>query len=182
MSRTGSFKATGDLLRGRIQAAGEARGFAATRLLTHWAEIVGEDTARLARPKDIRFARPRAGATKADAARGAGGRAKAVPEGATLVLEVMGPAALRLEMEKERIRERVNAVYGYAAIAAIKLVQVGPLGFTKPSAAFAADPAPAGPSPEVLARVAPLTEGIGDTELRLALAALAANVLGKSRT
>ena len=171
MSRTGSFRTTADLLRARIREAGEARGFAATRVLTHWAEIVGEDTARLARPKDIRFGKPRGGTAR--------GRAKPVPEGATLILEVAGPAALRLEMEKERIRERVNAAYGYAAIATIKLVQMGPLGF---SASAATLKAPAcSPGPEVQARAAPLADGIGDTELRLALAALAANVLAKSR-
>lgn len=170
MSRTGSFRTTADLLRARIRAAGEARGFAATRLLTHWEEIVGEDLARLARPKDIRYGRGRR--PKADAA-------GAVPQGATLVLEVAGPAALRLEMERERIRERVNAVYGYAAIAAIRIVQMGPLGFSKPSAAFAAPP-PAS-DPDLAAQAAPLAAGVGDTELRLALAALAANVLAKSR-
>jgi hypothetical protein len=170
MSRTGSFKTTADLLRARIRAAGEARGFAATRLLTHWEEIVGEDLARLARPKDIRYGRGRSrkGADGAD------------PQGATLVLEVAGPAALRLEMERERIRERVNAVYGYAAIAAIRIVQMGPLGFSKPSDAFAAPP-PAAPDPDLASRAAPLAAEVGDTELRLALAALAANVLAKSR-
>lgn len=172
MSRTGSFRTTADLLRARIREAGEARGFAATRILTHWAEIVGEDTARLARPKDIRFGKPRGGPTR-------GARIKPVPEGATLILEVAGPAALRLEMEKERIRERVNAAYGYAAVATIKLVQMGPLGFSKPSAALAVPAQP--PGPDLQARAAPLAEGIGDTELRLALAALAANVLAKSR-
>jgi hypothetical protein len=168
MSRTGSFKTTADLLRARIRAAGEARGFAATRLLTHWDEIVGEDLARLARPKDIRYGRgrPRKGAGAAD------------PQGATLVLEVAGPAALRLEMERERIRERVNAVYGYAAIAAIRIVQMGPLGFSAPSAALAPK---AAPDPDLASRAAPLTAEVGDTELRLALAALAANVLAKSR-
>ena len=175
MSRTGSFRTTADLLRARIREAGEARGFAATRVLTHWAEIVGEDTARLARPKDIRFGKPRGGPGRGPR----GAKVKPVPEGATLILEVAGPAALRLEMEKERIRERVNAAYGYAAIATIKLVQMGPLGF---SASAATLKAPAcSPGPEVQARAAPLADGIGDTELRLALAALAANVLAKSR-
>lgn len=162
MARNGSFKAASDLLRDRIRAAGEARGFAATRLLTHWAEIVGADTARLARPRDIRYGRGKT----------------AESQGATLVLEVAGPAALRLEMDKERIRERVNAAYGYRAIAAIRIVQMGPKGFADAPAAF--DPAPV-PDQAAQARAAPLAEGIGNTELRLALAALAANVLSRSR-
>ena len=40
---------------------------------------------------------------------------------------------------------------------------------------------PRQPDPQVLQAVQPLTEGVGNTELRLALAALAANVLSKSR-
>lgn len=167
----GSFRTAADLLRARIREAGEARGFGATRLLTHWAEIAGEDLARLSRPKDIRYGRGRG---RGKGAAGDGG------EAATLVLEVLGPAALRVEMEKERLRERVNAVYGYGAIKAIRIVQAGPQGFSEPGAAFAPAP-PARPDPEAEARMKPLADGVGDTELRLALAALAANLLAKPR-
>jgi hypothetical protein len=141
---------------------GEGRGFAATRLLTHWPEIVGQDVAAIARPLEIRHPRPRPGHP---------------PEGATLTVLALGAAALRLEMDKERIRERVNACYGYNAVAKLRIKQTGP-------ESFAADTAPrpeAKPS-DLEAKVAPLTADVADTELRLALAALAANVLSKSRT
>ena len=44
------FEPAAGLLREPIRLAGETRGFAITRLLTQWAEIVGEDVARMARP------------------------------------------------------------------------------------------------------------------------------------
>jgi len=162
MDRHGQFKPAADLLRSKIREIGEARGFSATRLLTHWTEIVGASVAAIARPLEVRH--PRAG--------------KTAPEGATLTILARGAAALRLEMEKERIRERVNSCYGYNAIAKIKIKQAGPESF----ADAAADPAPAStPRPDPFEKVAPLTEGVSNTELRLALAALAANVLSKSR-
>jgi hypothetical protein len=160
MTRHGQFKPASDLLRAKIREIGEARGFSTTRLLTHWPEIVGASVAAVARPLEVRH--PRSG--------------KATLEGATLTVLALGAAALRLEMEKERIRERVNACYGYNAIAKIKIKQAGPEVFIQGAAA----PAPA-PVPDPSDKVAPLTEGVSNTELRLALAALAANVLSKPR-
>lgn len=165
MDRNGYFKPASDLLRSKIRELGEARGFSTTRLLTHWPEIVGQSVAAIARPLEIRHPRPRAGQP---------------PEGATLTVIALGAAALRIEMEKERIRERVNACYGYNAIAKIRIRQAGPESFAAEVAALERLP-PREPDPQVLQAVQPLTEGVGNTELRLALAALAANVLSKSR-
>ncbi len=44
--RMRGFERTSGLLQDRIRKAGETRGFAVARLLTHWAEIVGEEIAR----------------------------------------------------------------------------------------------------------------------------------------
>ena len=163
MDRHGQFKPAADLLRQKIREIGEARGFSATRLLTHWTEIVGESVAAIARPLEVRH--PRGG--------------KGAPEGATLTVLALGAAALRLEMEKERIRERVNACYGYNAIARIRIKQAGPESFAEEGAAPA--PPPAEPEPVVPDEAETLTTGVSNTELRLALAALAAKVLSKSR-
>ena len=164
MHRHGHFKPASDLLRQKIREIGEARGFSATRLLTHWPEIVGQAVAAIARPVEVRH--PRGG--------------KGAPEGATLTVLALGAAALRLEMDKERIRERVNACYGYSAIAKIRIKQAGPESFADAGAS------PAGPDratadPDLPREAASLADGVSDTELRLALAALAANVLSKSR-
>jgi hypothetical protein len=166
VSRHGQFKPASDLLRSKIRELGEARGFSATRLLTHWSEIVGPEVASIARPLEIRHPRPRPGHP---------------PEGATLTVLALGAAALRLEMDKERIRERVNACYGYAAIARLRIRQAGPEAFAAEVAG--GPPKPAQPEPRDLRALAePLADGVSNTELRLALAALAANVLSKSRT
>ncbi len=163
MSRHGFFTPAADLLRAKIRELGEARGFSATRLLTHWPEIVGESVAAIAKPLEVRHPRGR----------------KGTEEGATLTILALGAAALRLEMEKERLRERVNACYGYNAIAKIRIKQAGPESFTG-GAAPAQRPA-AAPDSVSLSTAEPLADGVSDTELRLALAALAANVLSKSR-
>ena len=163
MSRHGYFTPAADLLRAKIRELGEARGFSATRLLTHWPEIVGESVAAIAKPLEVRHPRGK----------------KAAEEGATLTILALGAAALRLEMEKERLRERVNACYGYNAIAKIRIKQAGPESFNRGPAAVQR---PATASPVASGAVEPLADGVNDTELRLALAALAANVLSKSRS
>ena len=165
MDRNGYFKPASDLLRSKIRELGEARGFSTTRLLTHWPEIVGQSVAAIARPLEIRHPRPRAGQP---------------PEGATLTVIALGVPTIFGGAIITGIRERVNACYGYNAIAKIRIRQAGPESFAAEVAALERLP-PREPDPQVLQAVQPLTEGVGNTELRLALAALAANVLSKSR-
>ena len=66
-----------------------------TRLLTHWEEAVGQDIAAIARPVNIGYGRG--------------------SFGATLTVLTTGAQAPMLEMQKEQLREKVNAVYGYNA-------------------------------------------------------------------
>jgi hypothetical protein len=102
--------------------------------------------------------------------------------GATLTVLVPGPQAPMVEMQKERIREKVNACYGYRAIARVRITQTAPQGFAEAQAAWGAAPlaAEAGPRPEVVARAEAVAADVDNTELRLALAALAANVLSRN--
>ena len=44
------FIQTGGLLKAKIRAATETRGFAETRLLTNWKDIAGPSTANICRP------------------------------------------------------------------------------------------------------------------------------------
>ena len=60
---TYGFARTSSLLQARIRKASESRGFAVSRLLTHWAEIVGADLAAMARPVDVKYGRQGIGAT-----------------------------------------------------------------------------------------------------------------------
>lgn len=162
--RAFGFTPAGRLVEPRIRKAAEARGFAVARLLTHWDEIVGPAIAGAARPVDIRYGREGLGAT--------------------LTLLTTGAQAPILEMQKEEIRDRVNGCYGYRAVSRIRLTQTAAQGFAEAQAAFGAAPkaaAQAPPDPAVAARAAAAAEGIRDTELRLALAALAAHVLARAK-
>ena len=155
------FEPAAGLLRERIRSAGEARGFAVSRLLTHWPEVVGEDIAAQTRPVKIGYARD--------------------GFGATLTLLTTGAAAPMLDMQREKIKERVNACYGYNAISRVMLTQTAPTGFAEGQAAFAPAPkrAPAEPSPEIRARAQDVAGGCADEGLLTALERLATNVLSK---
>ena len=156
--RERGFEPTGGLLKQQIRTAGESRGFAVARLLTHWAEVAGEDLARVTRPVKVGYGRE--------------------GMGATLTLLTTGPMAPMVEMQKERLRERVNAAYGYAAISRILLTQTAATGFAEGQAEFAPAPkAPPIPDPQVLAKAAETTSPVQDPDLRAALAAMAQNIL-----
>ncbi|MCE5973248.1 DUF721 domain-containing protein [Sinirhodobacter sp. WL0062] len=162
--RLRGFEPAGRLLRERIRVAGESRGFAVSRLLTHWAEIVGEDVAAQTRPVKIGYARD--------------------GFGATLTLLTLGASAPMLQMQLPQIRDKVNACYGYNAISRIVLTQTAPIGFAEGQAQFT--PAPKAekppPSPELRARAHDTAEGFGDPTLRAALEQLAQNVLSRSES
>lgn len=147
----------------RIRKASEARGFAVTRLLTHWAEIVGEGTAKIATPVKVSY--------------GKGGM------GATLSVLTTGAQAPMLEMQKDQIRDKVNACYGYRAIARVRITQTAPVGFSEGRVAFESAPKerPA-PAPAATAEAQKMSDDVTSPELRAALAALGANVLSKQKT
>lgn len=161
--RMRGFEQTASLLRERIRVAGESRGFAVTRLLTHWAEIVGPEIAAMALPVKVGYARD--------------------GFGATLTLLTTGARAPMLEMEKPRIVERVNACYGYSAISRVVITQTAPTGFAEGQVAFApaATPAAPPPDPEVRRRASAASEGVRDEGLRAALEALGENILTRPR-
>lgn len=156
--RTRGFERTGKLLGSRIRKVGESRGFAVSRLITHWDEIAGEATAQISRPVEVSYGRD--------------------GFGATLTLLTTGANATMLEMQKEQLREKVNAVYGYAAISRIRLTQTAATGFAEGQAQFQTRgkaEAPA-PPPEIQAKAQDTAGAIKDDKLRAALEALAANV------
>jgi hypothetical protein len=168
------FRHSAGLIEAQLRATGEKRGFAVTRLLTRWDEVVGAEIARLARPVKLGWGR------------GAKGRGSGL--GATLTLVTSGAAAPMVQMMIPQIRERVNACYGYHAVSQILLTQTAPAmpaaGFAEGQADFA--PAPATPrsaprpDPAVEARAAALAGGVADAGLRAALETLARNVLSRA--
>ena len=161
--RVRGFEATSGLLKDQIRKVGESRGFAVARLLTHWPEIAGEDMARITRPVKVGYGRE--------------------GMGASLTLLTTGAMAPMVEMQKEKLRERVNAVYGYAAISRILLTQTAATGFAEGQAAFTAKPKPAPvPDPQVQAEAARTAAPIHDEGLRMALEALAQNILTRRKS
>ena len=132
-----------------------------SRLLTHWSEIVGEDIAAIARPVNVGYGRN--------------------GFGATLTMLTTGAQAPMLEMQKEQIRAKVNAVYGYNAISRIRITQTAATGFAEGQAQFApAAPKPKPqPSREVLEEAERTAQPIENDALRDALEKLARNVLSK---
>lgn len=156
------FQRTSTLLRDRIRKVSEGRGFAVSRVLTHWAEIVGSDMASVCKPVDVKYGRQ--------------------GFGATLTVLTTGSQAPMLEMQKEKLRERVNAAYGYNAIARLRITQTAPMGFAEGQAQFAAKPDTPTPvtDPKVVAKAADVAAPVTDDTLRQALETLAENVFSKS--
>ena len=147
----------------RIRTASEGRGFAQSRVLTHWAEIAGEDIAQSTRPVSITY--------------GKGGL------GATLTLLTTGAMAPMSEMQKEQIRERVNACYGYRAIQKVRITQTAPTGFAEGRATFQDAPkAKPAPDPAAQEDAQTLASDVASDDLRLALARLGTHVLSKRKT
>ena len=161
---TKGFKRTDSLLSGRIRKASESRGFAQSRLLTHWAEIAGAEIAAVARPVEVSYGR--------------GGM------GATLTLLTTGAHAPMLEMQKEQMRAKVNAVYGYNAIARLRITQTAATGFSEGQVAFDSRPkaiiTPVA-DPQLRQKAADTARPISDDTLRDALARLGENILNKTQ-
>lgn len=161
---TKGFKRTSTLLTGRIRAASESRGFAQSRLLTDWAEVAGADVAAVSRPVEVSYGR--------------GGM------GATLTLLTTGAQAPMLEMQKDQLRQKVNAVYGYNAIARIRITQTASTGFAEGRVAFdhkPKDTPPPEPAPEMHRAASHVVAPVTDDGLRAALERLGANILMKEK-
>jgi hypothetical protein len=157
---TKGFKRTATLLGERIRTASESRGFAQSRLLTHWAEIAGPNVSSIARPVEVSYAR--------------GGM------GATLTLLTTGAQAPMLEMQKEQIRAKVNSVYGYNAIARVRITQTAATGFAEGQVDFAHKPKrlnEIAADPAVVKRATETTQTVGDEGLRAALERLGTNIM-----
>ncbi len=157
--RSRGFERTSGLLATRIRKAGEARGFAVARLLTHWAEIAGEEIAALARPVKVSYGRE--------------------GFGATLTLLATGAAAPLVQMRLPEIRDRVNGCYGYAAIGQVRVTQTAAEGFAEPAVPF--EPAPKKITPETVLAAKDAAGDVTDPGLKAALEALALNVITKSK-
>ncbi|MBD3665650.1 DUF721 domain-containing protein [Sulfitobacter sp. TSTF-M16] len=161
---TKGFRRTDSLLSGQIRKASETRGFAQSQLLTKWTEVAGRDIAAIANPVEVSYGR--------------GGM------GATLTLLTNGANAPMLEMQKEQLRAKVNAVYGYNAISRIRITQTAATGFAEGKVAFMhkTPEAPAkAPDPALRQKAAETARPVADDGLRCALERLGENVLNRNK-
>ena len=150
------------LMSRQVRAAGETRGFAVAKLLTHWEEVAGRDLAAVTLPVKVGYGRE--------------------GFGATLTLLVRGAAAPMVEMQKEALRGRVNAVYGYNAIARILLTQTSATGFAEGQAQFVQKPMEAPePDPTLVVEARQKAAGVTDDGLRAALERLGQNILTRRK-
>lgn len=155
--RRRGFEVAASLMSQRVQKVAEGRGFAVSRLLTHWPEIAGAQLAAITRP--VRISHTRGGF------------------GATLTLLTSGPAAPMVEMQLPQLRERVNACYGYNAIQKIVLTQTAASGFAEAQAQFAHAPRrEAAPDPQAQAAAQKVGTQFDDPALADAMSRLAMNV------
>ena len=155
--RMRGFEPAAQLLTQRIRAAGESRGFAVARLLTHWDEIAGADMAAITRPVKVHYGRE--------------------GFGASLTLLVSSSHAPMVQMSLPKLVDRVNAAYGYAAISRIILTQTATTGFAEGQTPFSGAPKIKAPDPELTAKATTMAEPIHDQTLRNALEQLGQNIL-----
>ena len=153
------FRQAGSLLEKRVRNAGESRGFSVARVLTHWDEIVGPDTAKVSRPVNVSYGR------------------KGI--GATLTILTTGAYGPILQAQLPQIREKVNACYGYNAIARVRITQTSPTGFglTQPTA----DAPKARRLRAVNRDAVEATCDVQDEGLRAALASLGSQILKQEK-
>ncbi|MEM8774764.1 MAG: DciA family protein [Pseudomonadota bacterium] len=164
-STTKGFKQGGVLLAPKIRKLSESRGFAVSRVLTHWSEIVGAQLASCTRPIKVSYGRQGLGAT--------------------LTVLTTGAQAPEVEMQKEALRERVNTAYGFNAISRINITQTAPTGFADGQVSFTHRQSQfpvSEPSEKVRVKAAQVAEKVEDHSLREAIERLGQNVLNKSQT
>jgi len=158
-------RAVGAYLPKLTRKAFETFGFSTATLLTDWSTIVGDQVAGYAVPERIKWPR------------GVGASEDGEPEGrgrggAVLVLRVDPARALDVEYKGQQILERINAYFGYRAVAELRLLQAPVTASSKP--------APEPPC-EVKPCEAPELAGIADERLRSALLRLKQGLMTRVR-
>ena len=104
------FKSTASFVHQLTQKSFEKRGFAQSKLIINWKEIVGLDLYKLSKPVKMTFPKNALGST--------------------LTIEIDGAFGPELDLQKNIIIEKVNRIYGYKAVAKINFKASTCLGYT----------------------------------------------------
>ena len=142
----------------------EHYGFAHGDLVAQWSAIVGDDVAARCSPERMVWPKGR-------------DKAHRQTEGATLTIRADHGAGLALSYETTTIIDRINAFFGYHAVATVKIVQGKRAVRDKPAAPRVPDP-----TPDVVERVQQKTGTIEDNQLKAALTRLGSAALAKAAT
>ena len=142
-----------DFVEAAIGPAARRRGLAATTLIADWPLVVGERLAVRCQPVKLAFAPGR-------------------QSGGTLHLHAAASAALDLQFSERQVVERVNAHYGFAAVARLKIIQSPPVRpIVRPRR-----PPRSLPSSEQVAKLKTDTDRIDDPQLAEALLRLGCSI------
>ena len=138
------------------------RGFSEAHILSHWPAIMGEMLAGFSAPDRLSFPRQ-----MDKTARGPRG-------GATLTIRVDGPVAVEIRHLEPQIIERINAHFGYRAIAELRIIQAPVEGALPPMPE-------ARPARRAFDRAstAPLVAAVADDGLRAALEKMQAGLTSR---
>lgn len=150
----------GEIVGRVIEPVTARRGFAKAELIAVWPEIAGPMHATCTAPEKIVWPRHREGDE---------------PPAGTLFIRADGPRAIFVQHELPQIVERVNAFFGYRAVAQARIVQ-GPVGAKTPHRAA---PEPVDTAAEV--RAVSTAAAVEDDALRAALERLGRGVFAKRR-
>lgn len=174
---TGGPKAVGSLVPRVTRKAFEKFGFGAAELVSQWRSVVGADLAAFTAPERLRWPRP-AAAGKGEAGDEAASLGRPA---ATLLLRVDGPRALEVQLKARQIIERINAYFGYTAVAELRIVQgalARPSPGARPKDVLAVGRATALPSCDTLSALA---ANVPDADLKAALERLGRGVAADRR-
>ena len=153
-------RAVGSFVPRVTKPAFEKYGFSAAALITDWAEIIGADLARSTAPERLKWPTlPRGDA---------GGGPEVGRPGATLLMRVDQGRALDIQYKSRQIIERINAYFGYRAVADLRIIQA-PIERRADPRTPPAPPRTVAPPPAEVA-------AIQDAGLREALARMAAGL------
>jgi hypothetical protein len=154
-------KSVGAFVPGLTRKAFEKFGFSTASLIMDWPRVAGPDVAQWTTPERVKWPQ---GYETAELAQDSGAR-----PGATLVLRVDPARALDVEYRARQIIERINAYFGYRAIAELHILQA-PL----PGHAITSSHPSTSPVPQ------PRQSSLPDDPLARALARMEARVKGET--
>ena len=160
-------RAVGAFVPGLTRKSFEKYGFSTATLLTDWTIIAGPELAGYTLPERLKWPR------NVDAYEDVDVSQKGRP-GATLVLRVDGPRAIEVQYQTGQIIERINAHFGYRAVADVRFIQAPLPQRNNHCATKEARP--------IADRDRPSIPGAPESRLAAALARLEANISRKRDT